>query len=194
MYASGCRPRELRTIQISKIDFEAREIRVMGKCGDGSYRKERILLITKRALDLIKQYLTERKSRLDFEDVLFLNDRGEGLSASELNKMVKKYVFQILHKEIKHNNPAYILRHSFATMMMNRDVDIPYIAQFLGHEAFSSTQIYTHTSIKRLIEQHKKFHPLENPKHIVPYCEEPERPSWAVVKRAKETVEKRKGV
>ena len=157
MYATGCRPKELRSIQISKIDFTTREIRVMGKDEDGAYRKERFILFTKRALTLVKRYLKERRPQPSFEDILFLNGNGEGLSPDELNKMVKGHIKTILLRDIKHPNPAYILRHSFATNLMNRDVGEQYLSPLMGHKDFVATQFYTHLAIKRLCEQHKKF-------------------------------------
>ncbi len=182
-YATGARPKELRSIQISDIDFNTREIRVFGKNAHGAYVKERILLFTKRALNLIKQYLKERKPALGFEDVLFLNKRGEGLSAKELNDMVLDYVFKILHRKIERPNASYILRHSFATAMMNRGVDLTHISEYLGHENLSSVQVYTHIAIDHLTEIIKKCHPRENPKYIAPYCKEPEWPTKEVTTR-----------
>ena len=159
MYATGCRPKELRSIQISKIDFNTREIRVLGKDGHGAYTKERILLFTERAGRLMQQYILIRKPKTEYQDFLFLNNKGEDLSASELNKMVVGYIFKILSRKIVHPNGAYIIRHSFATAMMNRGVDLPYISEYLGHANYSSVQVYTHTGIDRLIQVHKRCHP-----------------------------------
>jgi len=159
MYATGCRPKELRDMKVSNINFTTKEIRVMGKNGEGSYTKERILLVTEKALSLIMKYIEKRKPKPGFEDILFLNRRGEALSAGELNNMVKKRVFGVLGKKIERPNPAYIIRHSFATMMMNRNVGLPYISEMMGHESYISTQVYTHTSTQRLVEVHRKFHP-----------------------------------
>lgn len=160
MYATGCRPKELRSIQISKIDFNTREIRVFGKDSQGAYVKERILLFTERAGRLIRRYILTRKPKTEYQDILFLNSKGEGLSARELNQMVVGYFFKILGKKMAHPNGAYIIRHSFATAMMNRGVDLPYISEYLGHSNYSSVQVYTHTGIDRLIKVHKKYHPF----------------------------------
>lgn len=161
MFATGCRPKELREIRISKIDFEGQEIRVFGKDSQGAYMKERILLFTKRAGDLIKRYIPTREPKDEYRDILFLNSDGEGLSAKELNDMVKDYIFKILHKKIERPNASYILRHSFATMMYNRGVDLPYLSEFLGHSSFNSVQTYTHTGIERLMKAHSQYHPRE---------------------------------
>lgn len=181
MYATGCRPKELKDIQISKVDFDKREIRVFGKNGHGEYVKERILLFTKRAGNLIQQYIPTRKPKAEYKDILFLNDKGEVLSAKELNDMVIDYIYKILHRKIERPNAAYILRHSFATAMMNRGVDLPYISEYLGHSNFSSVQVYTHTSVEHLLKQHKKFHPRNNPKYISSYYKEPEWPVKNIV-------------
>jgi integrase/recombinase XerC len=160
MYATGCRPKELRSIQISKIDFDKREIRVFGKDSQGAYTKERILLFTERAGRLMQQYICIRKPKTECQDILFLNSEGKGLSARELNQMVVGYIFKILGRKIAHPNGAYIIRHSFATAMMNRGVDLPYISEYLGHDNFSSVQVYTHTGIERLIKVHRECHPM----------------------------------
>jgi len=159
LYSTGCRPKELREMKISKVDFKSGEICVMGKNGHGEYMKERIVFLTNRALRLIKKYMKIRKPAQGNEDILFLNDAGVKLTPEELNKMVKGYVREILKKEVTHPNAAYILRHSFATALMNREVNLAYIAELLGHESYSSTQIYTHVTTKRLLEAHEKFHP-----------------------------------
>jgi integrase/recombinase XerC len=181
MYSTGCRPKELRGMRISSIDFKSREIRVFGKNAHGAYIKERIILFTKRAGELMQTYILTRKPMAQYKDILFLNDKGKELTALEINNMVKDYVFKILHREIKRPNAAYILRHSFATAMMNRGVDLPYISEYLGHDNFSSVQVYTHTSIERLIKVYRKCHPSENPRYITPYCKEPVWPNNAVI-------------
>lgn len=192
LYSTGCRPKELRSFKISAIDFNTREIRAFGKNGRGEYVKERIILFTKRARDLIQQYLPTRRARIGYEDILFLNDEGEGLSAKELNKMVAEHIFNILHRKIKRSNPAYILRHSFATAMLNREVDLCYISKYLGHDNISSSQAYTHIAIDHLKEQFKKYHPRENPKYIAPYCKEPEWVNKAII--PKDTLEWARGI
>jgi integrase/recombinase XerC len=190
LFATGCRPKELRSIQISKIDFESREIRVLGKDGHGAYVKERILLFTKRAGRLMQRYIPIREPKTKYQDILFLNSKGEDLNARELNQMVVGYIFKILGKKIAHPNGAYIIRHSFATAMMNRGVDLPYISEYLGHSNFSSVQIYTHTGIDRLIKVHKKCHPLENPPGIYQRQERREGPSAVSLEWAKKILKK----
>jgi integrase/recombinase XerD len=169
-------------MKISNMNLVERQIKVMGKDWDGAYRKERFVLFTDRAIRLIKEYLKQRTPMQGFEDNLFLNVTGEALTPQELNNMVKKYIKEILLRDIKHPNTAYIIRHSFATCLLNRGVDLLYISILMGHKNVEATQFYTHLAIEKLCLEHKRCHPRENPKYIAPYCKEPVWPNRSIVR------------
>jgi integrase/recombinase XerD len=182
MYSTGCRPKELREMKISCMDLVEGEIKVMGKDWDGAYRKERFVLFTKRAMVLLKKYLKQRIPKQGFEDTVFLNDEGEALTPQELNRMVKRHIKELLLRDIKHPNTAYIIRHSFATHLLNRGVDLIYISIMMGHRNVVATQFYTHLAVEKLCLTHKKFHPRENPQAIRPW-KDPVWPSTAIVSK-----------
>ena len=160
MISTGVRPRELRTIKVSDIDFSTGEIRVFGKNGNsGFYTKPRVVFLTQRALDLVNQYLPTRQAKWGAKDILFLNEQGKGIETKELNNMVKRHISDILHREITRKNASYILRHSFATILMNREVGFVFISELLGHKNFTSTQVYTHVDWTRLKKVYDECHP-----------------------------------
>jgi integrase/recombinase XerD len=154
MYACGLRVSELINLKKSNVLENENIVRVFGK---GS--KERIVPIGKSALKWIGAYLT--KSRLNLansksEDFLFLNWRGHKLSRMAIWDIISKY--SKLAKIEKQIHP-HILRHSFATHLLEGGADLRSIQEMLGHADISTTQIYTHVDITYLKEVHKQFHP-----------------------------------
>ncbi len=154
MYACGLRVSELIGLKTSNIFPDEFIIRVFGK---GS--KERIVPIGSEALVWIKLYLTSARSGLSTpksEDYLFLNWRGGKLSRMSIWNILDKY--SKMAKIEKKIHP-HILRHSFATHLLEGGADLRAIQEMLGHADISTTQIYTHVDISYLKEVHKTFHP-----------------------------------
>lgn len=154
MYASGLRVSELVGLKMHDILFDEEVIRVFGK---GS--KERIVPIGKQALRWIDLYLTQSRLHLannKSEDILFLNWRGKKLSRMSIWNILNKYSKMA---NIKKNIHPHILRHSFATHLLEGGADLRSIQEMLGHADISTTQIYTHVDISYLKEVHKTFHP-----------------------------------
>ena len=154
MYACGLRVSELLSLKTSNILFNDEVIRVFGK---GS--KERVVPIAKSSLEWIKIYLD--KSRLNLakpysEDYLFLNWRGRKLSRMAIWDIINKYSKSA---KIEKKIHPHILRHSFATHLLEGGADLRSIQEMLGHADISTTQIYTHVDITYLKEVHKQFHP-----------------------------------
>ena len=154
MYACGLRVSELISLKNSNLYENENIIRVFGK---GS--KERIVPIGMSALKWIEIYLS--KSRINIansksEDYLFLNWRGRKLSRMAIWDIINKY--SRLGKIEKQIHP-HILRHSFATHLLEGGADLRSIQEMLGHADISTTQIYTHVDITYLKEIHKQFHP-----------------------------------
>ncbi|MCI0449197.1 MAG: site-specific tyrosine recombinase XerD [Chlorobi bacterium] len=154
MYACGLRVSETINLKCSNVLINDEVVRVFGK---GS--KERIVPIAKSTLDWIRLYLT--KSRLSLtkpfsEDYLFLNWRGRKLSRMAVWDIINKYTKTAkIGKQIH----PHILRHSFATHLLEGGADLRSIQEMLGHSDISTTQIYTHVDITYLKEVHKQFHP-----------------------------------
>ena len=152
LYATGIRISELTNLKIHDIDFSNRVVRVFGK---GS--KERIVPINKYALKYLGMYLDIRSSFLrgKLTDYIFLNSKGDRISRTsfglELNNIVKK---QGLDKKVT----PHMLRHSFATHMLNQGADLRSIQELLGHSDISTTTIYTHVSNEKVKNDYIKYH------------------------------------
>lgn len=153
LYATGVRISELLNLTLSNYNAKNSTIKVMGK---GS--KERIIPlsdITKKYLDLyIKEY---RKFILKTKTstYLFINYNGEKMSRQGFFKILKK---RCLDSHIKKEISPHILRHSFATHLLNNGADLRVIQELLGHENISTTEIYSHISKEKIIDDYKK-HP-----------------------------------
>ena len=152
LYATGIRISELTNLKMQDVDFANKVVRVFGK---GS--KERIVPINKYALKYLGMYLDIRGSFLKgkLTDYIFLNSKGEAISREsfglELNKIVKK---QGLNKKVT----PHMLRHSFATHMLNQGADLRSIQELLGHSDISTTTIYTHVSNEKVKNDYLKYH------------------------------------
>jgi integrase/recombinase XerC len=158
MYATGVRVSELTTLNLSDIDHQNRLIRVTGK-----RRKQRILPFGEPAADALKNYLAVRDgflmsapvSERDLEAV-FLNYQGTRITTRSVGRMVEKYIRICAGM---HDISPHALRHSFATHLLDSGADLRDIQELLGHARLSTTQIYTHVSMEKLIEVYDKAHP-----------------------------------
>jgi tyrosine recombinase XerC len=154
LYSCGLRASELTGLNTNDIDFEKEEVRVMGKGG-----KERILPLGRKAKDAITRYLYARKpssSGRSAKTPLFLNYRGGRLTTRSLQRIVRKHLLEIARAS--GTNP-HILRHSFATHLLERGADLRAVQELLGHASLSTVQIYTHLTTKRLKDVYTKAHP-----------------------------------
>jgi len=152
LYATGMRIAELADLNIDNIDFTGETVKVRGKGN-----KERIIPLGNYALQALTSYRELRGGKVKpGVKALFLNKSGERLSDRFMRKKINKYLD--LADILKVSGP-HSLRHSFATHLLNRGADIRSVQELLGHERLSTTQIYTHLSIKRLKEVYDKAHP-----------------------------------
>jgi integrase/recombinase XerD len=153
-YSSGLRVSELAGLTLQQIDLEQGYLRVFGK---GS--KERVVPVGTKASDAIKTWLAAGrphfvKARTGSQ--LFLSERGGGLSRVTLWLIVKSAAKRAgITKSVK----PHLLRHSFATHLLNGGADLRAIQEMLGHANIGTTQIYTAVETKRLLSQHAKYHP-----------------------------------
>jgi integrase/recombinase XerC len=158
MYATGVRVAELTKLNLGHIDFKNRLIRVTGK-----RRKERIVPFGEPALDALRTYLDVRDKFLDAAPVslrepeaLFLNYQGTRITTRSVGRMVEKYIDIASGR---YEISPHALRHSFATHLLDSGADLRDIQELLGHARLSTTQIYTHVSMEKLIQVYDKAHP-----------------------------------
>jgi integrase/recombinase XerC len=138
---------ELLNIHVSDIDFINSIIKVLGK-----RNKERLIPLSNNTLRDIKFFI--RKYNL--KSYLFTNINNDKLYAKKVYRIVNKYISMV--SSIKKKSP-HVLRHSFATHMLNNGADINAIKELLGHASLSATQVYTHNTIDKLKSVYKQAHP-----------------------------------
>jgi integrase/recombinase XerD len=150
LYATGLRVSELTGLGVDGVNLEAGFVRCMGK---GS--KERIVPLGQSAVAAVSAYLQSRKVRKP-TNYLFLSNRGARLSRMGFWKILKGYGLQA---GIKKRLTPHVLRHSFATHLLERGADLRAVQTMLGHANISTTEIYTHVMRERLKEIYKSYHP-----------------------------------
>ncbi len=156
-YGTGIRVSELTGLNITDIDIRSRQILVTGKGN-----KQRVIPLGNSALEIIKSFLKVRvqlygsRTDSDARRALFLAASGQRMYDRSVRHMVEKYLK--LHSEVTQKSP-HVLRHSFATHMLDNGADIRIIKEFLGHANLAATQVYTHTSVERLKNVYEQAHP-----------------------------------
>jgi integrase/recombinase XerC len=159
LYATGMRVGELVGLNLKDIDFREKLVRVTGK-----RKKQRILPFGEPSLQALMFYLNE--ARADFlancapatrdEQAVFLNYQGTRITTRSVGRMIDKYIKEIADM---HDISPHSLRHSFATHLLDSGADLRDIQELLGHARLSTTQIYTHVSMEKLIEVYDRAHP-----------------------------------
>ncbi len=155
LYSCGLRVSELTGLAIGDLDLSGGMVRVLGKGG-----KERIVPVGRRAIEAIRGYLQGR-GELGGSGPLFLNTRGQRINRRSVARIVDLHVLRIA--AFKRISP-HILRHTFATHMLEGGADLRAIQELLGHASLSTTQKYTHVGIDRLMEVYDKAHPKAHTK------------------------------
>ena len=152
LYGTGIRLSELINIKVSDVDIFGKKITVLGK-----RNKYRVIPLHQTLLDLIQIYLKAKIDYFDSEhDYLILTDKYDQLYRVFVQRKIKHYLELVT--TISKKSP-HVLRHSFATHLLNRGADLNAIKELLGHANLAATQIYTHNSISQLKEVYKKAHP-----------------------------------
>ena len=155
LYATGLRVSELVSLKLHEVNFDMGVVRVFGKGN-----KERLVPLGEEAIDWLRSYLAEgRPALLDKRqsDDLFVTTRGAAMSRQAFWQLIKRYA---VHASI---DPArlspHVLRHAFATHLLNHGADLRVVQLLLGHSDISTTQIYTHVARERLKSLHATHHP-----------------------------------
>lgn len=159
LYATGIRVGELVSVNLNDIDFRERTVRVMGK-----RKKERIVPFHEHALRALMLYITEARpaflnqcpAAARDQRAVFLHRRGGRITTRSVGRMIEKYIKRCANI---HDISPHSLRHSFATHLLDSGADLRDIQELLGHARLSTTQIYTHVSMEKLIEVYDRAHP-----------------------------------
>ena len=152
-YNTGMRQAELVNLRESQIDISNRNIKVVGKGN-----KERVIPVSKELILLIEAYQQGKRSQFDNFDsvVLLVNAKGKRLYPKYVYTVVRQYLSTVT--TIGKKSP-HVLRHTFATHLMNNGADLNAVKELLGHSSLAATQIYTHNTIEKLKDVYKKAHP-----------------------------------
>jgi integrase/recombinase XerC len=152
-YSTGMRRAELINLKLNAVDFYSNTIKVLGK-----RNKERIIPLLQSTIDLLKMYLIKREEfgNNSAVDLLILSKKGNKVSETFVYRLINDY-FSSVSEKVKKS--PHVLRHTFATHLLNNGADLNSVKELLGHASLSSTQIYTHSSLSELKKIYKEAHP-----------------------------------
>lgn len=153
LYTTGMRRAELITLKASNVDIENKALKVLGK-----RNKERILPLLDRTISLIISYNVTKQNFFNIpkDDLLILSKSGHKISESFVYRLINYYFSTVSQKTKK---SPHVLRHTFATHLLNNGADLNSVKELLGHASLSSTQVYTHSSLFELQRVYKEAHP-----------------------------------
>jgi integrase/recombinase XerC len=155
-YATGMRRAELVDLKLSDFDWSSNVVKVLGK-----RQKERLIPLLESLEPVYRGYIQER-FKLDHivdQKYLLLSQKGVKIYPELVYRVINGY-FSKVSKKIKRS--PHILRHSFATHLLDEGADLNAVKELLGHASLSSTQVYTHNSIAKLKQAHARAHPRNN--------------------------------
>jgi integrase/recombinase XerC len=153
LYNTGLRVSELVGLRENHIDEHKLEIKVLGKGN-----KERIIPLKKELMDRVRAYQKAKRVELENPDLEYLLVNSSG------SKLYVKYVYREVREQLKDlkqvsKKSPHVMRHTFATQLVNNGADLNAIKELLGHASLAATQVYTHNTIEKLKDIHKKAHP-----------------------------------
>lgn len=152
MYYTGLRRMELIELEDTSVDFQNKSIKVLGK-----RNKERMIPLLPEAIEIMKYYISCKKELShSLPSYFFCSSNGLKLTEGFVYQTVNHY-FGIVSSKVKKS--PHLLRHSFATHLLNNGADLNSVKELLGHESIAATQVYTHSSLKKIKETYAKAHP-----------------------------------
>ena len=151
LYQTGIRRSELINLKVNAIDFHNLSIKVLGK-----RNKERIIPISSELSKLISAYISYKNLKGFQNDTLIYSEKGKPISEKQLYLTVKKNLNYVTTSE---KRSPHVLRHTFATHLLNNGADINAVKELLGHSSLAATQVYTHNTIEKLKKVYKQAHP-----------------------------------
>lgn len=159
-YSTGIRRIELIEIKLNNVDLENQLLKVKGK-----RNKERYIPLLEGVVETIKSYLQERKQihTKNSANYLFLTAKGVKMYETLVYRLINNY-FSAVSSKVKKS--PHIMRHSFATHLLNQGANLNAVKELLGHSSLASTQVYTHNSMAELNKVHKSTHPRNRKKEI----------------------------
>lgn len=155
-YSTGMRRAELINLKLQSLDFTAETIKVLGK-----RNKERIIPLLPSVCKTIQKYLEVRPKQFPETDFLFLTQKGNKIYETLVYRVINNYFSRVSSKVKK---SPHILRHSFATHLLNEGADLNSVKELLGHSSLASTQVYTHNSLDQIKKVYNQAHPRSNKK------------------------------
>ncbi|WP_341216419.1 tyrosine-type recombinase/integrase [uncultured Wocania sp.] len=152
-YSTGIRRIELVELKLTSVNLDNKTLKVLGK-----RNKERIVPLLESVVQTINKYLVSRNKleSITDEDILFLTKKGIKVYETLVYRIINDY-FSLASSKVKKS--PHILRHSFATHLLNQGADLNAVKELLGHSSLAATQVYTHNSITELKKVHVKSHP-----------------------------------
>lgn len=151
LYQTGMRKSELCGLKFEDVDLYKNELKILGKGN-----KERYVPISEKLGSLLKSYLETRKPKKEFENLFFVNRLGKKLTEKFVYIVVNKYLSIVTSKQ---KRSPHILRHSFATHVLDNGAEISKVKEILGHSSLASTQVYTNANIEQLKKVFNQAHP-----------------------------------
>ena len=152
LYEAGLRRGELTGLNDADVDFATGQLKVTGK-----RNKQRLVPFGKELAEQLQQYMEIRNEKVvRLDEALFVSQKGRRLTGGQVYLIVKENLTKVTL--MKKRSP-HVLRHSFATAMLNHDAGLESVKQLLGHESLETTQIYTHTTFEQLKRVYKEAHP-----------------------------------
>ncbi|MBZ9779405.1 tyrosine-type recombinase/integrase [Psychroflexus sp. CAK8W] len=151
LYSTGMRRQELIDLKVSSVNFSQKQLKVLGK-----RNKERIVPLMKTTMALINHYLKVRESVENTGDDLFVTSKGKPIYPNLVYRTVTSYFKKV---SIKQKLSPHLLRHAFASHLLEKGAEITAIKELLGHSSLASTEVYTHSNFKELSKAHAAAHP-----------------------------------
>ena len=155
-YSTGIRRIELIDLKIAAVDFQNKHIKVLGK-----RNKERLIPLIPSVIETLKKYIEVRASMKSNVDYLFITEKGNIIYETLVYRVINGY-FSMVSTKVKKS--PHILRHSFATHLLNQGADLNSVKELLGHSSLASTQVYTHNSLEAIKKVYNQAHPRSQKK------------------------------